>query len=540
MNIVLIYPFFTIDRVHIENIEAPPIGLHYLGALLKELGHEVVLLNWFDAKDKPYLVQEALNVLQPDVIGFSIFHANRWGGIQLAKIFKDHFPEVPIVFGGIGATFLDEHLLQNFPWIDIVVRGEGERTFPELLSRIKSCQPYNDLPGLTFREGDHIQRNCDVEQLENLDGLPNPAKYYTYNHLALSRGCPGNCTFCGSPKFWGSRVRFHSASYFVEQLELLYEKGQRFFYFSDDTFTLRKKLVLEICHLIIKKGLDISWAAISRVDCIDEEILGAMRMAGCIQISFGVESGSESIRKVLNKRFNDDQIQRAFALTTSYGILARAYIIYGCPGESQETITDTIRLLEEIQPLVTLFYVLAMFPGTYLYDLFKTSTGATDDVWLYQEEDMLFFEVDAHLTEDVVAAYGRALKEGLEQRIPFFLRSLNLVDDQDMYVSHAGFLSRLALTIDRGDYPHKLPEGMAQELARELYHKALEYAPVARSYWGLGLLAQAEKDYDGAEDILREGIKAFPDDDLLTKTLINTLVRQGREGEARQLMQSLH
>lgn len=500
----------------------------------------MILLNWYDAKDKPYLVQEALTVLQPDLIGFSIFHANRWGGIQLAKIFKEHFPLIPIVFGGIGATFLDEHLLQNFSWIDIIVRGEGERTLPRLLSRLEAQQPYDDLPGLTLRNKERIQRNRDVEQLEDLDALPNPAKYYTYNHLALSRGCPGSCTFCGSPGFWGSRVRFHSAAYFVSQLEILYEKGQRFFYFSDDTFTLRKKLVLEICDLIVEKKLDISWAAISRVDCIDEKILRAMRMAGCVQISFGVESGSERIRKVLNKQFNDQQIRRAFALTTSYGILARAYVIYGCPGESPETVRETIRLLEDIRPLVTLFYVLAMFPGTYLYDLFKSSTGTTDDVWLYHEEDMLFFEVDAYLSADEVAVYGKTLKEALEKNIPDFFRSLELVDDKTLYPSHAGFLSRLALTLDRGDYPHSLAEGMAQELARELYHKALEYAPDARSYWGLGLLAQAEKDYVEAEQILRQGMRVFPEDNMLARTLANTLVRQGREGEARELMQTLH
>ena len=98
MNIVLIYPPFSIDRVHIENIEAPPIGLHYLGALLAEQGYDVEMLNWYDVKNMPHIVREALLALKPDLVGFSIFHANRWGGIQLAKIFKDHFPDVPIVF----------------------------------------------------------------------------------------------------------------------------------------------------------------------------------------------------------------------------------------------------------------------------------------------------------------------------------------------------------------------------------------------------------------------------------------------------------
>ena len=535
MNIVLIYPFFSIERVHIENIEAPPIGLHYLGAILKDQGHDVELFNWHDARDKPYIIEEALSTIKPDLIGFSIFHANRWGGIQLAKIFKEHFPEAPIVFGGIGATFLDDHLLQHFPWIDIIVRGEGEITFPALIRRIEAQKSYSDLPGLTLRAGNMIRRNPDAERLENLDSLPQPAAHYTFHHLALSRGCPGKCTFCGSPWFWGPKVRFHSADYFVGQLEILYKKGQRFFHFSDDTFTLRKKLVLEVCALIVEKKLDITWAAISRVDRIDEEMLKAMRMAGCIQISFGVESGAEKIRNVLNKKFNEDQIRRAFTLTVSYGILARAYIIYGCPGESSETINDTIRLLKDIRPLVTLFHVLALYPGTYLYDLFKAKTGATDEIWLYREEDLLFFEADKNLRAETVAQFGKKMKQALQESIPDFIHSLELVDDEELFPFHASFLSRLALTIDRGDYPHVLPKGAAQDLARELYYKALEYAPDAQAYWGLGLLAQDQNDYQKAEAILQEGRRVFPKDDMLAKVLAKILVCLGREEDARRL-----
>ncbi len=496
------------------------------------------LLNWYDIKNTPHIIQEALLTLKPDLVGFSIFHANRWGGIQLAKIFKEHFPGAPIVFGGIGATFLDDHLLRHFPWIDIIVRGEGEITFPALIRRIEAQQSYDDLLGLTLRVGNTIQRNKDAERIEDLDALPMPAAHYTFHHLALSRGCPGKCTFCGSPQFWGSKVRFHSADYFVGQLEILYKKGHRFFHFSDDTFTLRKKLVLEICALIVERKLDISWAAISRVDCIDHEVLRAMRMAGCIQISFGVESGSESIRDELNKKFSEEQIRRAFTLTISYGILARAYIIYGCPGESPETVKETIRLLRDIRPLVTIFYVLSVFPGTFLYDHFKSQTGATDDIWLYYKEDMFLFEIDKRLCAETVSQFGESMKQAIEESIPDFFHSLELVDDNELFPFHASFLSRLALTLDRGDYPHVLPEGVVQDLARELYYKALAYAADARAYWGLGLLVQAEGNDRKAEVILQEGMQIFPEDANLARVLANTLMRLGREEEARDLMQN--
>ncbi len=534
MNIVLIYPYFSIDRVHVENIEAPPIGLHYLGAQLKDLGHQVELLNWHDVREKPAVVREALDTLRPDLVGFSIFHDNRWGGIRLAKRFRDRFPGIPIVFGGIGATFLDDHLLRHFPWIDIIVRGEGERTFPELIARLQAKKSYHDLPGLTLRAGDAIRRNQDAERIEDLDALPMPASCYTFHHLSLSRGCPGKCTFCGSPWFWGPQVRFHSAEYFVRQLEILYGKGQRFFHFSDDTFTLRKKLVLQICSLIREKKLDIAWAAISRVDCIDGEMLKAMRLAGCIQISFGVESGSEQIRRVLNKKFKTEQIRRAFSLTVSYGILARAYIIYGCPGECRDTVEDTIRLLKEIRPLVTIFHILSLFPGTYLYDLFKSRTGATDDIWLSREEDLSFFEIDSNLSRETVLQIGRRLKKELQKAVPDFIHSLELVDDEDLYPCHAAFLSRLALTIDRGDYPHVLSADTCRALARELYHRALDYAPDAPAYWGLGLLARDENDYEQAEAILRRGREIFPQDELLSDLLAEVLAHRGTDNAAQR------
>jgi radical SAM superfamily enzyme YgiQ (UPF0313 family) len=232
---------------------------------------------------------------------------------------------------------------------------------------------------------------------------------------------------------------------------------------------------------------------------------------------------------VLNKKFKAEQIRRAFSLTVSYGILARAYIIYGCPGESRDTVEDTIRLLTEIRPLVTIFHVLSLFPGTYLYDLFKSRTGATDDIWLSREEDLCFFEIDSNLSRETVLEIGRRLKKELQKAVPDFIRALELVDDEELYPCHAAFLSRLALTIDRGDYPHVLSADTSRALARELYRRALDFAPDAQAYWGLGLLARDENDYQQAEAILRRGREVFPQDELLSDLLAEVLVHRGTD-----------
>ncbi|MDI6891312.1 MAG: radical SAM protein, partial [Thermodesulfovibrionales bacterium] len=207
------------------------------------------------------------------------------------------------MFGGIGTTFLWKHLLKYFGEIDYAVLGEGEYSFLHLIQCIENenYEEIKEIKGIAFRNGKEVMKTGDPEVIQDLDQLPMPSKYFEFQHLTSSRGCPANCTFCGSPQFWGRKVRFHSPEYFLEQLERLYHKGITFFYVSDDVFTMRKDLVIQVCKKIIKKGLNITWFAISRVNYVDEEMLYWMRKAGCIQISYGVESGSEKIRKALNK-----------------------------------------------------------------------------------------------------------------------------------------------------------------------------------------------------------------------------------------------
>ena len=308
------------------------------------------------------------------------------------------------------------------------------------------------LSGLALRTDGQPVKTADPEPICDLDALPMPARYFDLQHVSLTRGCVGDCAFCGSPAFWGRRVRSHSAAYFVEQLALLYGRGQRFFYVSDDTFTLDRQRVIDICRGIIARKLDIRWAAISRVDAVHEEVLAWMRRAGCIQISYGVESGSETIRRRLNKTVSATRIRRAFALTQRYGILARAYFIYGCPGETRATIQETIDLMLEIKPLGAIFYILDLFPGTALYADMQRRLNCTDDIWLERVEDIMYFETDPNLSPDRILEFGRDLRESFYRNLPGFAEDLDPVDEREFYPLHADFFSRLAMTFDQGDY----------------------------------------------------------------------------------------
>jgi anaerobic magnesium-protoporphyrin IX monomethyl ester cyclase len=354
-----------------------------------------------------------------------------------------------------------------------------------------------------------VRTDCD-DFVRDLDAFPNPARYFDFQHVSLTRGCPADCTFCGSPDFWGRKVRFHSADYFVDELTHLYRKGITYFFFCDDTFTLNKKKVIAVCRKILEKKLNIVWQAISRMDLVNEELLYWMRRAGCIQISYGVESGSEKIRRYLKKDFTRQQIEMAFSLTTRYGIMSRAYFIYGCPGETPDTIQETIDLMCRIKPLSTIFYILDIFPGTALYSEYKSKHNVSDDIWLKRIEDILYFETDPQLTREKILAFGKKLRTAFYENLPFFVQALELVDNHELYALHADFLSRLAMTFDHGDYSKIAAIRGKGQLAVDLYQKALAYHPDPRAYLGLGIHRQKAGQYAASIKILAEGLGHFP------------------------------
>ncbi len=512
MKILLIYPYFLEERIHKEDIGAVPIGLFYVGAVLKENHYDVDILNWHDIGKSPDKIKETIESKNPDIIGMSVVHANRWGGIEIAGIAKKIKPEIKIVFGGVGATFLYEHLLTHFREIDFCVLGEGEYAFLQLVRWIEKNEGPGPekIPGVAYLRQGKIVCNPDTSLIKNLDDLPDPSRYFTFQHVCLSRGCPGNCTFCGSPQFWKHRVRFHSADYFVDQLERLYQKGVTFFYVSDDTFALKKDLVIHVCEEICRRKLLISWAAICRVVDINEDVLYWMRRAGCVQISYGVESGSEKIRKYLNKPIKPVMLKKVFSLTTAYGILPRAYFIYGCPEETWETIQETLDLIREIKPLAAVFYILDIFPGTALYKDWQKQKGIGDDFWKKRIEDILYFETDSKLSQEQIMSFGKKLRGDFYRSLPEFIDAIQLKDQKDLYAFHADFLSRLAMTFSHGDYSRIKEIETPEEIALTLYRKALLYYPDHRAFLGAGIIYQ-KKGYDKeSSKFVEAGLKYYP------------------------------
>jgi len=512
-KILIIYPYALDPRLQEDDISVVPIGVYYVAAVLAEHGFDVEALNWYDANGRPEEIERALREKKPDIIGFSILNANRWGAIDIARIAKRIDPRVVTVFGGVGATFLWEHFLTHFPEVDFVIRGEGEQSFLALANALsgKKQEPLENVPGLAFRKDGGIVANIEPWLIPSLDDLPNPALRFQFQHVASSRGCYGKCAFCGAPKMWRGKIRFHSPQAFVDQLETLYRKGISFFYFSDDTLTVNKRRIIATCQEILTRNLTISWFAIARVDHIDEETLYWMRKAGCIQISYGVESGSEKIRKALNKDLKTEDIVHAFDITRRYGIMARAYFIYGSPGETDETVQESIDLMKRIQPLSAIFYILELFPGNRLYEDYKRKAAVSDDIWLERIEGIQYFLTDPAMDEQTILSYGAKLRAAFHGSLHEFVNSIELIDDPELYPYHADFCSRLGMTFSHGDYSTIEAIRRSDDIAEKLFRKALHYASDHRACLGLGILLQKRKRFEESVALLTEGMRSWPD-----------------------------
>ncbi|MBC2703779.1 radical SAM protein [Desulfobacula sp.] len=531
-KILLVNPSCLDTRISGEDAHIVPIGLYYIGALLIENSFETKLVNLADGRDDPVKVfKKLVTTEQPDVIGFSVINPNRWNAMECARAAKQFNPDITIVFGGPAPTFLARHLLTACPDIDFIVAGEGEITFLELITQLenKSIGPFKNINGLVFKKDNRIVRTSTRHRVEVLDTLVHPSKYFIYQHLAMSRGCPGKCTFCGSPKFWGNQtLRFHSPKWFADEVESLVKKGVTHFYISDDTFTTDKQQVIEFCDHIINRKLNITWNAISRVDAIDEDILFSMRKAGCIQLSFGVESGSEKIRKILGKPIKRDKIINTFSLTASYGILPRAYFIYGSPGETDKTIQESIDLLKDIRPLSAIFYLLVIFPGTYLYQKMVNQHLISDDIWYQKIEDIPWFEVDDHLDFAKVKAFGDRLRSEFYNNLDAFARQVDLVNIKELIPFHADFLSRLAMTFSHGEYAADIRIKNQDKTAQLLYTKALSFAPDSRAFLGLAMLHQKQRNFNDAISILEKGLEHSPENKNLNICMGVCLMNTGR------------
>jgi hypothetical protein len=222
-----------------------------------------------------------------------------------------------------------------------------------------------------------------------------------------------------------------------------------------------------------------------------------------------VESGSDAIKKRLGKPVPNHLAVQAFHWTASHGIVPRAYFIYGSPGETMDTINQSIDLLMALQPLGAVFYMLVLFPGTGLYDRAIKKGWVTEDIWHKKMEDLPWFGVDDTLDFPQVKAFGDALRQAFYTHVADFAAKVVLIDDPSLYRFHADFLSRLAMTFSHGAYAEDDRVQDSDSTAKLLFEKSLTYHPDFRAFLGLGMLLQKSGQFERALQVLDQGLTHF-------------------------------
>ncbi|MDD4952658.1 MAG: radical SAM protein [Desulfovibrionaceae bacterium] len=373
-----------------------PYGLLSVAAQALRAGHRVLVLNlsnfaWRD-------VERALSGLEAEVFGMTCLTVNRRGVAALTGLIKALRPGAHVTVGGPHVTPLAREVLDRWPGVDSVVLGEGEATFLELVDRIRTKSPLDGLAGAAWRENGAIRVGPARPRIADLDSLAPVHDYFPVDALVTSRGCPGRCTFCASKVMWGGRLKFHSVDAVLDMIEkAVRDHGLRVLAIKDDTFTASRGRALEICRGIGRRGLNFLWSCDTRADMLDEELILAMRLAGCQRISLGVESASREVLENINKRTTPEQVLAVTGLAARYSVEVRYYMMAGNRGETRQTFGQSLEFVRRAGPNYCSYSLLSIFPGTREFELLAES-GLGPEVFF--EHDFPEFEVFAGRPED--------------------------------------------------------------------------------------------------------------------------------------------
>jgi len=388
-----------------------PQGLAYVASALLEEGHAVEVLDINGNRYSRETVMQKIKEADFDVAGIGGLITQYSHAKWLASVIRQHHPQSKIMAGGGLASSAYKILLQKTE-VDIAVIGEGELTVKETVNILGRGGDLVDVKGVCYKQGEQIIANKPREPITDLSKLPLPAWHlfpmetymvnFGYYHplaktkyfekmkkssidgkvrvmnVSTTRGCPYDCHYCYHT-FYGYKVRQRPVSSIIDEMKILSEKYRvQHINFCDDIFTINKKWVWELCDRLRETRLDITWDASARVNLVDKEIIECMKSAGCILIGYGFESCSQKILDLMNKRATVEQARKAYHLMRKIGVEINHTFMIGYPGETLQTIRETIDFCKELGIGASFFYT-TPYPGTQLYEWAKSAGKITDE-----------------------------------------------------------------------------------------------------------------------------------------------------------------
>jgi anaerobic magnesium-protoporphyrin IX monomethyl ester cyclase len=364
----------------------PALGVMWVGAMLEKAGHFCEIID-IDADNADIgTILGRLDAGRFDVLGLTAVTPTYPNALEIVQAAKARFPKITTVLGGIHAT-VDPIPCAKEENFDFVVVGEAELTAVELIDAIMAgAADFSGIKGLVYRDdGGKVISSGARALLPDLDEYPYPAVHmikdlnrYAPAHatalpaapIMVSRGCPGACTYCQTKNIFGRRTRFRSPANVIGEIRMLVAKyGVREIHFLDDVITANRKFVREFCALLKQEPykLHLEVANGLRADMVNEEILTALKEVGLRNVGFGIESGNDRVLKLVKKGITKDQVRKAIRIARGIGLETWGFFIFGLPGDTEESIRDTIDFAIELDPKYAKFVFLKPFPGSEVY-----------------------------------------------------------------------------------------------------------------------------------------------------------------------------
>ena len=441
-SVVLINPPLSLQERYGNDMKkfgavTEPLGLAYIAAYLESAHIPVRII------DAPAVGMEIDDVIEmmaryeDGIVGITMLTPMFNVVADLSDVIKKTFPDSIIVLGGAHPTALPERTLQEISSADIVCLGEGEQAMAEIVSAYSSENRFLDrIKGICFRDNGVIVRTEKRPALRDLDMIPPPARHLLpmdKYHLTASRvsgagfcptiivarGCPFACSYCS--RTFGRTFRAHSIDRIISEIKALittYRVEQ--INIEADTLTVNKPFIRSLCNALIAHGLNrtISWTCESRVDTVDAETLELMRRAGCWQISYGVETGTQRLLDRINKSVTIERVEAIFALTKRVGITIRGFFMLGLPTETHDDSLATIAFAKKLDPMWAQFTVTVPYPGTQMFDdldragKIRTYDWTKYNTWSgWKAEHELPFVAEGRSMQELVDLQKQALRQ---------------------------------------------------------------------------------------------------------------------------------
>ena len=397
MKIFLINPPFVVGKK--QKFTLPPLGLLYIASILKKNGYDSEVLDcnvtdWDIEIIANYIVDK-----NPDIVGIGIMTPQIVNTLKLCKKIKEKKSEIKICLGGSHVNSVGTEVFKYSNDIDFLIVGEGEYAFLDLIKNFKNI---NKVKNLIYKKHGKIKINDRRDPIKNLDDLPFPdfsmIDIYAYKSpyvegypmipIIASRGCPFNCSFCDAHRTHGRKLRKRSPKNIVDEIEYNIKRfGIKHVAIKDSSFILDKEWTNAVCDEIINRNLKIKWNCSSRVDNLDFDTLKKIKKAGCMMISFGVESGSQTVLNNINKKTTLQQVIDAFKMAKFVGLKTYAFFMIGNPGDNLERVKKTINFAKKLDPDLVAFQITEAYPGTELYDFGLKNKALADPQWYMQGMD---------------------------------------------------------------------------------------------------------------------------------------------------------